>query len=414
MDGNCSKVNCEQRIRSNGKGTDSITSYRDDFSSRLSWSFEKKRIKLNAITLGVQNNGENDSDSNSDKDVCGSHREKEEQMTTKGYFQAKSKTEKYRTTDDDESEEDSGEHKEEEEENYLGHDKKELNLKMASLKANTRIEHDLFLSGCKKYSIDVGDKLMQYEDNEPKVVPNSFPSYERYYNERGERASGRLKKANELHIFPSTNLIYSTKIMKDVKQPQIIPGFLKGFHSGRQFEMIGNTMLSSYTELGGPTTFGEKKFRDVLSNPLATQLLQELLEHNLQPSGHNPYHLWISGDNETHCTPPHTDSNCSVLVQLRGTKTVWVGGVIAKKHCNHKIKDKCGTTWETDVRYPSYASVWRPVGEFTDDSKSVGCLYGDAFHRVTIGPGDVLYVPSRLLHAVTTGSDTIMLTIEVK
>ena len=413
MDGNFSKVNCEQRIKSNGTGTDSVTSYRDDFGSRLSWSFEKKRMKLNAITFGVPNDSENDSDSNSDKDIYRSHREKEEQMTTKGYFQAKSKTEKYRTTDDDESEEDSGEHKEEEEENYWGYDKKELNLKMTSLKASTRIERDLFLSGCKKYSIDVGDKLMQYDDNEPKVVANSFPSYERYYNERGERASGRLKKANELNIFPSTNLIYSTKIMKDVKQPQIIPGFLKCFHSGRQFEMIGNTMLSSYTELG-ESTFGERKFRDLLSDPLARQLLQELLEHNLQPFGHNPYHLWISGDNETHCTPPHTDSNCSVFVQLRGTKTVWVGGVIPKKHYTHKIKDKCGTIWETDDKYPSYANVWRPVGEFKDDSKSVGSLYGDAFHRVTIGPGDVLYVPSRLLHAVTTESDSIMLTIEVK
>ena len=27
-------------------------------------------------------------------------------------------------------------------------------------------------------------------------------SYERYYNERGERASGRLKEANEVKLFP--------------------------------------------------------------------------------------------------------------------------------------------------------------------------------------------------------------------
>ena len=68
MEGNSTKINSDQRIKSDGMVTGFATSYRDDLGSQLSQSYDKKRIKLNGNRFAVQNDSDNDSDSGSDSE----------------------------------------------------------------------------------------------------------------------------------------------------------------------------------------------------------------------------------------------------------------------------------------------------------------------------------------------------------
>ena len=48
-----------------------------------------------------------------------------------------------------------------------------------------------------------------------------------------------------------------------------------------------------------------------------------------------------------------------------------------------------------------------------NDMRVVGGVYHHALRRITLGPGDALFLLKRLIHAVTTACDTVMVSIEI-
>ena len=143
--------------------------------------------------------------------------------------------------------------------------------------------------------------------------------------------------------------------------------------------------------------------------------IKDLQKDGIFTHGAKPYHLWSNNSGKPKITPFHTDRKAGLLLQLCGSKTIYVGtdpgehtaGFIdyhGKKWMNEKSGDASG----------KYSNVWSledngsepNCKEFTHQIIQAGC-----FKPFNLCAGDALLVPRRYLHGVITKSNSLMVSI---
>jgi len=145
--------------------------------------------------------------------------------------------------------------------------------------------------------------------------------------------------------------------------------------------------------------------------------IEKLAKQGITPAADNtrPYHLFITRKwSKSKWVEPHTDTHPVLLVVLRGAKCVYLGGEIettessfidhGRPKPNVWIKEAASSQSTTDFWIPTGADIVTH-----DHMRNAQC-----FRRVNMLPGSALIIPRRMLHAVDTLPNTVMLSLTLK
>ena len=231
----------------------------------------------------------------------------------------------------------------------------------------------------------------------------------------------RASTRNNISIKNCPRVTMATE-MANTNGIKFIPSFMPHLpmtNSNAEVERIMSNdggYASSYTGnvFTRPLTWGQAKFGKEFGSEMAEELMHKIEKHNITVSmvgNTKPFHLFLNRDGYQ-LTELHSDNDSTLLIMMTGYKRVYIGPFCAADELS--FADKLGRTWFwDDERVKFHLDNKVGVTKTIQDHES-DLLQAGIFKRLSIGPGDSIFIPKGHVHAVVTAPFSLMLSLAVR